>query len=330
MRRILSLTSISFLAMFLVVQFCSCSVQTSGTTILSVSDTTSQSTIDSSEGTVSVQDGIQTSYPFTYTDAYGQEIVIESEPSTVVSVSPSITEIMFDLGIEDMLIGRSDYCDFPQEALYIESVGNIDAPNVERIVELDPDIVLASSIFSEEAYNTLTGLGITVAIVKDETELVGVFDTIELLASMLNRNEEGQVLLSSMHETYDSFEEFSLNEDDMTDAPSVYYCMGFGEYGDFTAGGDTYINDIIETAGATNVASDVTGWSYSVEALIASDPDYILIPEFMYDDFISSEPYSSLSAVQEGRVYDIESRLFERQAPCNLDAVLYIHEIITE
>lgn len=264
-------------------------------------------------------------YPLTLTDAYGNEVTVEEEPETIVTVSPALTEIVYALGGEDKLIGRSDWDDYPADVFEVQSVGNIDMPDVELIVSLDPDVVLASSIFSEEAYNALTDAGITVVIIKDETSLDGVTLYIETVADVIGLHEEGQALAMGVSdeiaEIYNEATE-TIADDEIT----VYYAMGFGEYGDFTAGPDTFINDIIEYAGCVNAASDADGWSYSAEQLLAADPDIIIVPDWGYESFMETEPYTELTAVQNGTVIAVDANLFERVGPRNVDAIRTLYE----
>lgn len=264
-------------------------------------------------------------YPLTLTDAYGNEVTVEEEPETIVTVSPALTEIVYALGGEDKLIGRSGRDDYPADVFEVQSVGNIDMPDVELIVSLDPDVVLASSIFSEEAYNALTDAGITVVIIKDETSLDGVTLYIETVADVIGLHEEGQALAMSVSdeiaEIYNEATE-TIADDEIT----VYYAMSFGEYGDFTAGPDTFINDIIEYAGCVNAASDADGWSYSAEQLLAADPDIIIVPDWGYESFMETEPYTELTAVQNGTVIAVDANLFERVGPRNVDAIRTLYE----
>lgn len=265
------------------------------------------------------------SYPLTLTDAYGNEVTVEAEPETIVTVSPALTEIVYALGGEDKLIGRSSYDDYPADVFDVQDIGPIDMPDVELIVELDPDVVLASSIFSEEAYNALTEAGLTVVIVRDETDIEGLTYCVETVADVIGLHEDGQALAMSISdeiaEIYNQAQE-TIADDDIT----VYYAMSFGEYGDYTAGPDTFINDIIEYAGCVNAASDADGWSYSAEQLLAADPDIILVPDWGYDMFMETEPYTELTAVQNGTVLAVDANTFERVGPRNVDAMNTLYE----
>jgi iron complex transport system substrate-binding protein len=108
--------------------------------------------------------------------------------------------------------------------------------------------------------------------------------------------------------------------------PSIYYVVGFGPSGNFTAGGNSFINDIIEMAGGHNVAADITGWSYSLEALMQADPEYIMIRREDSATFCRTKPYNQLTAVKTGKVIAIESGTIDLQVPRNLQAILYIRE----
>ena len=281
---------------------------TEATEVTETAEETTEETV-----TEVVIDEDEFSYPLTLEDAYGNVVTIEEEPETVVSVSPAITEIIYAVGGEDKLIGRSEYDDYPEAVFDVQSVGAIDMPDVELIVSLDPDVVLASSIFSEEAYNALTDAGITVVIVKDETSLDGMIYTVETVADVIGLHDAGQELAMGLSdqisETFNEAME-TIGDDEIT----VYYAMSFGEYGDYTAGPDTFINDIITYAGCVNAASDADGWSYSAEQLLAADPYIILVPDWGYESFLETEPYTELTAVQEGRVLAVDANIHDNRA----------------
>ena len=264
------------------------------------------------------QTGKQTSYPLTVTDAYGNDVIITEEPTRIISVSPSITENLFAIDAGDLLVGRTDYCDYPQEVSAITSVGAIDSPSMETIVELEPDLVIASSIFTEDSYEQITDLGIPVVILTDATDIYGVYTMLETLGEITNHSEETTEVISQMVASISDTQEKITG----LEKPSVYYVLGYGEYGDYTAGGDTFVGNIIELAGGDNIAKDVSGWSYSLESLIEADPDIIILPEGMKADFIASPNYSSLSAVVNDQVYEIDQNQLERQGARNADAVL--------
>ncbi|NLW89078.1 MAG: ABC transporter substrate-binding protein [Clostridiaceae bacterium] len=248
-------------------------------------------------------------YPMAIDDSYGNRAIIEKEPMRIVSLAPNITELLFDLGAGEKLVGRTDYCNYPESALSIASVGSIDMPSVETIVTLDPDLIIASSIFTEASYEALTELGYTVVVFHEEYDMDGVKDVIASVGAIMDCGTEAQSLIEAMDQRIQS----AIEKIDSENRPSVYYAVSFGDYGDYTAGGDTYVNALIEMAGGVNIASDITGWSYSVEKLVEKDPDIILVNEYMLADFMALEPYKNLSAVKNGQVFGINPDLIERQ-----------------
>lgn len=111
---------------------------------------------------------------------------------------------------------------------------------------------------------------------------------------------------------------------------SVYYCISYGEYGEFTAGKDTYIDDLLSELGLENVASDLEGWTYSLEKIQEKDPDYIICSKYFDTKagIMSYEGFKNLTAVKEGRVIEIDNNLIDRQGPRNSQGAREILEKI--
>lgn len=274
-------------------------------------------------------DGQQTAeasgYPMTITDSRGTEITIEEEPETVISLAPNMTEIIYALGAGDRLVARTDYCDYPEEASGVESIGDLTAPDIERIVELDPDLVIASSNLDEENAENLNEMGVTVLVLFEAESFEGSYTVIEKAGQALNRSSEAAEIVEDMKAVVD--EVASLTEG--LDTPSVYYALSFGEYGDYTAGGDTFIGKIIEMAGGRNIAADVEGWGYNLESLLEEDPDIIIVSD-QYDAkalFESTEVYMELTAVREGNIYEIDNNMLDRQGVRNAEGLKAMAEI---
>lgn len=264
-----------------------------------------------------------TVYPLTVTDSNGDQVTIEQEPEKIVSVAPNLTELVFELGASEKLVGRSDYCDYPAEALNVASVGTIMEPNIETIVSLQPDVVLASTHFDEESENKLKEVGINVVVLYEENDVNGVYNMITTVGDILNKSAEAAACVDEMKATIDDV----VAKVAGLETPSVYYVVGYGEYGDYTAGGDTFVGGMLTQAGGDNIAKDVSGWSITLEEIIAADPEIIIINEFMKDDFMSQEAYSSLTAVKEGNVYTLDTNLLDRQGYRNAEGILELAKI---
>lgn len=267
-------------------------------------------------------DVADTIYPLEFTDSYGNVITLQAEPSRVVCVAPNMTEIMFSLGAGDKVVGRTDYCDYPEAVAELPSVGAIDNPDLEMIISLQPDVVIATT-FSEEGINKLKSAGIPVVVLHEETNVDSVYVMIDDIGQLMNANQQATALVEDMKSTIADVQEKTKE----LDKPTVYYVVGYGEYGDYTAGGDTFVGGMIELAGGENIAGDISGWSISLEKIIEADPDIIIISEWMKEDFVNSPNYSDLSAVKNGNVYTIDVNLLERQGPRNAEGVLELAKI---
>ncbi len=255
----------------------------------------------------------ETIYPLTITDSLGREVTILEEPKRIVSVGPNITETIYAIGAEDLLIGRTDYCDFPAEVLEVTSVGLLSDPNQEVITALNPDLIIGSTHFKQEVIENLENLGYTVLVLYGKDSFEGVYQTIESLGLVLNVQEESQKVQLEMKEKVATV----LQKVEGAKKPSVYYVVAYGERGDFTATGDTFIAEILEMAGGNNIAEDGAGWRFSYERIVESDPEIIICSQYKEtkSGFMSTENYQLLTAVQEGHVYEINNNLLDRQGP---------------
>lgn len=258
-----------------------------------------------------------------YTDDYQHTVQIPCAPKRIVSTSPAVTEIIFALGAQDLLVGRTDFCVFPPQAQDIVSIGGISNLNVEKIVSLQPDLVISGSMIPQKSSTQLEQMGVPIVCVIEKQSFDGLYENISKIGQLVGRTQQADSLNRRMKE---QLGELSRQLDsNTTGKPSVYYVVGFGSSGNFTAGGNSFINDIIDMAGGRNIASDVTGWSYSLEALMHADPDYIIIRREDSATFCRTLPYNRLSAVKKGQVIAIESGTIDLQVPRNLQAIRTIN-----
>ena len=258
-----------------------------------------------------------------YTDDYQHTVQIPCAPKRIVSTSPAVTEIIFALGAQDLLVGRTDFCVYPPQAQDIVSIGGISNLNVEKIVSLQPDLVISGSMIPQKSSTQLEQMGVPIVCVIEKQSFDGLYENISKIGQLVGRNQQADSLNHRMKE---QLGELSRQLDsNTTGKPSVYYVVGFGSSGNFTAGGNSFINDIIDMAGGRNIASDVTGWSYSLEALMHADPDYIIIRREDSATFCRTLPYNRLSAVKKGQVIAIESGTIDLQVPRNLQAIRTIN-----
>ncbi|MBQ0016291.1 MAG: ABC transporter substrate-binding protein, partial [Bacteroidales bacterium] len=261
-----------------------------------------------------------------YEDDYGRCVVVPQKPSRIVSLSPSITEIIFSLDAGDLLVGRTDYCDYPPQVSQIPSVGGISNLSIEHVVSLMPDLVISGSMVSKKNVEALERMGIPVVCVIEKHSFDGLYQNVRSVGQLIGKQDAAEALCIQMDNQLRLINEKWPMPDNFR--PSIYYAIGFGSSGNFTAGGNSYINDMLTLAGGRNIAADVEGWSYSVELLMSQNPDYIVIRKEEAETFCKTRPYTSLSAVRNNRVIPIPSGWMDGLAPRNFKAIEAIRKVI--
>ena len=263
------------------------------------------------------------------TDDYGRTVVVPAHPQRVVSLSPAVTEIIYALGAQELLVGRTDFCTYPPEAAEIPSIGGISNLNIEKILSQGPDLVISGSMVGKKVTDQMDAMGTPMVCVIEKPRFEALYDNIAAIGRLVGRENEADSLVESLKRKVESLQtDTTPSSSGRTRgyAPTCYYVVGFSAGGNFTAGGNTFINDIIRMAGGRNIAEEVEGWSYSLEALVKEDPDYIIVRREDSAAFCSMKPYNRLSAVLGGHVIGIESGTLDLQVPRNIDAILYLRK----
>lgn len=258
-----------------------------------------------------------------FTDDYQRTVAIPAAPLRIVSASPSVTEIVFALGAGNRLVGRTDYCLYPDEAQAIPSIGGIANLNVEQVLSLNPDLVISASMVPQQCVEQFELMKVPFVSVTEKNTFDDLYDNIAKIGRLIGCSHEADSLCRHLRQQVEQ-----LNTTDTNTRPSLYYVVGFGKAGNFTSGGNTFIDDIITIAGARNIAHDLQGWQYSLEALMANDPDFILIRSDDSAAFCQAMPYRNLSAVRNGHVIGIASGTIDVQVPRNIDAIRLINQRI--
>lgn len=267
-------------------------------------------------------------------DSRNAEISLFEYPQRIVSLSPNLTETLFALGLGDKVVGRSDYCDYPAEAASIPPLGDLFTPSVEKILSFEPDLVIIGSIGQAQTVEALETGGATVAYINEEATMEGTYRIIEQVGNITGASAQATALITEMKQTIEQV----LDQRSQSNRPTVYYVAGFGEWGDFTATGDTFLHEIIVTAGGDNIAHDAINWSYQLEILLAKDPDILILPamwgstpEETKNIFLSHPSYASLSAVKNDKIITwVENNILERQGPRSALAVSQLAQAFTE
>jgi len=266
------------------------------------------------------------------TDDLGRAVSIEKKPERIVSLAPSCTEILYALGLGDKVVGVTTYCDYPPEALSVTKVGGPANVDVEKVISLQPDLVLASTITPPETIERLEELGVPV-IVLDPKTIDDVYHDIELVGKATGKEAEAGELILSMKLKISQVEQKVSAQ--QTKVRVLYICWLEPIY---ASGSNTFVNDAIAKAGGENVFAEKQGWIVvSPESVVAKNPDVIVFTsmmEFSYEDAIakieSMPGWSEVNAVKSGRVYVITgsaASMIERPGPRIADGVEMLAKI---
>ena len=260
---------------------------------------------------------------FAWSDSYNRTITLSALPQRIISLSPAITEIIFLLESEELLVGISDFCTYPPETEKVTKVGGLLNFSIENLVSLNPDVVLIGSIIPKEDVKKMEEVGITVIAIKEEEKIEGIYHTLQIVGKLLDKEDLAKEKVTELQAKMAGITSGLAQQ---TECPSIYYVVGFGESGDFTAPGNSHINEIITLAGGKNIGEPLSAWNISREYLFEQDPDIIFVRKEDQAAFCKMFPYTQLKAVKEKRVYPIESGWIDIVSPRNILAVEMMHE----
>lgn len=259
-------------------------------------------------------------YSITVTDDLGKNITIVGIPERIVSTAPSNTEILYALGLGDSIVGVTEYCDYPSEATEKEKIGGFSKVNVEKVVALNPDLVVASTFTGIENIKKLEELGIPVIILRPKN-IDDILDNIELIGKMTGKISEAANLVTSMRARIRDVELKAPKE-----GPKVLYLVWHDP--PMSGGRETFIHDMIETAGGVNIAV-FEGWKVmNLETILDENPDIIIVPlghgsnqNKTYDFVTGEQSLNVINAVKNNRVYTIDGNIVSRSGPRIIDGL---------
>ena len=275
----------------------------------------------------------QTSTPssVTYIDDIGRTVQITGIPQRIISLSPSNTEMVYALGLQDRLVGVTSYDDYPPDAKTKPIVSDYSTVDLEKIVNAKPDLVLADSIQKNDTIPALEKLGITVyTMTPNNTD--GIFNEIKVLGRITGKTQAADNLVSNLQTRIQAVADKTAK---LTDAekPRVLFVTWYDPI--WTAGTDTMIQYLIDQAGGTNIAGDLNGYAtIKLESVIQRNPQVIVVMSSMGTqnaslDFIkSNEQFQSTDAVKNGRVYEIDADIFGRTTPRIVDGLETLAKLI--
>jgi iron complex transport system substrate-binding protein len=293
-----------------------------GAGVLFVAGITFANTDDENSGMKRRQQGILTGMPFmanvsarAYVDDAGRRLYLAKPPAKIVSLAPSITEMLFAMEAGDQIVGVTDFCDYPPEALKKPKVGYSN-PNLESLVALQPDLVVAPNDFLKpDVIVKLEQLKIPVFILADKN-VDDIFVHIQTLGRIVGRSPKADAVAMELRQQVAAIKQ---RVQGMAPVRMLYV---LNSQPLITVGPGSFIDQLIGMAGGTNVAAKSTTPypRLSMEAVLQEDPEVLVFPVGKAEGISESEQHawlqwSTMTAVKRGRLHQISADWLNRPGP---------------
>ena len=276
----------------------------------------------------------ETSSSSSIVDMEGRSIELDKPAERVIALSAADCDIIYALGAMELLVGRGEYCDYPPEVLDIPAVQSGAQTNIEQIIALEPDVLFMSSMDqSEEQVAALENAGIT-TVVSDADNIEEVYTSIKLIGAVLGRDAEAEALVSSMKGQLDELRLLSAGDGTET----VYFEVSPLEWGLWTAGSDTFMNEVAELLGLKNIFADLEGWAeVSQEQVIERNPDYIVTITMYFDgdelpeeEILSRAGWENITAVKNRAVLRMQNNELSRPSQRLVEGARMLYDFVYE
>lgn len=250
------------------------------------------------------------------TDQAGKDVRVPASPKRVVALAPSVTEIVFALNREAVLVGVTRFSNYPEAATRLPVVGSYVNLDVEKIVSLEPDLCIAVKDGNPlRAIRRIEDMGIPVFAI-DPMEIDAVIRSIGDVGYLLHAGDRAGELISEMAARMDKIDKRVAG---VSERPSVFFQIGVSPI--VSAGEGTFIDELIERAGGVNAAGSYSGYpKFSKEEVLALSPDVMILTSMarqkVFDDVMREwRQWDNLPAVQNDRIHMVDSDLYDRPSP---------------
>ena len=267
------------------------------------------------------------------TDMAGHEISLDKPAEKIVALTASDCEILYAIGCGDKLVGRGEYCDYPPEVFDVPSVQSGYETNIEQIIALKPDVLLMSTMAqTEEQRDQLEKAGVHV-VVSDAQDIAGVYTAIDMIGTLMGKKDEAKSIVDSMKASFDE-----IQKNKVTEGQTVYFEVSPLEYGLWTAGKGTFMNEIAEMMGLKNCFDDVDGWAaISEEQVLERNPDYIVTITMYFgegptpeEEICARAGWENVTAVKNNAILNLQNNELSRPAPRLADGAKMLYDFVKE
>jgi len=268
-------------------------------------------------------------FPLTITDDLNREVTITKQPERIISLSPATTEILFALELGEKVVGITDKCDYPPQAQEKERIGDYDNPNLEKIIELEPHLILASHGNPTELINQLEGLSYAVVYL-DPKDIDHIISSITTVGKITGNVKEAARLTEEMEERIEAVLSETSNLI-KNNKPRVLYVVWYKPL--WTAGSGTFIDELIQKTGGINIAGDIAGWpQMNLETVIEKNPQVVIVgeghPGGLVETVRGESLMETIDAFKYNQIYIIDADIVSRTGPRIVDALEEMAKII--
>ncbi len=273
---------------------------------------------------------------FTVTDMTGKEITLEGPATRIVALTAADCEILYALGAGDLLVGRGEYCDYPPEVMDIPALQSGDNTNIEQIIALAPQVLLMGTMAqTEEQVAQLETAGIRV-VVSDAQDIEGVYTAIGMIGALTGKDGEAAALVGGMKDTFEALAAEAAGKNAGGEPKTVYFEVSPLQYGLWTAGSDTFMNEVAEMLGLANCFTDVNGWGeISEEQVIDRSPDYIVTIAMYFgegptpdEEIVSRTGWEAIAAIRDGKILNLQNNELSRPGPRLADGAQMLFDFV--
>lgn len=257
--------------------------------------------------------------PSTFTDQLSRAVTISKVPQRIISLAPSNTEILYALGLADRIVAVTDYCDYPEEAKQKPKIGGFSNPNIESIIALSPDLVLAASIHEKGYVPQLAEKGLTVFALAPKT-IDEIQQAITLVGKITGKDKEAAALVANMNKRIKAVVDKTSNLA-VADRFRAMYLVWHDPL--MAAGARTIQDELIAKAGGTNIATGLADYAkISLEAVLQSNPEVMMAGvghgtgEDQVFQFMKNESRLKDTAARvNNRIHGVDANMVSRPGP---------------
>lgn len=268
----------------------------------------------------------------TVTDMTGREITLDAPAERIVALTAADCEIVYALGAGEKLVGRGEYCDYPAEVYDVPSVQSGYETNIEQILALEPQVLLMATMDqTTEQVEQLENAGVKV-VVSDAQDIEGTYTAIRMIGALLGKDAEAETLCSGMQTLFAELAEKSTGDGTQT----IYFEVSPLEYGLWTAGKGTFMNEVATMLGLKNCFDDVDGWAgISEEQVLERNPDFIVTISMYFgegptptEEIASRAGWENVTAVKNQKLLNLPNNELSRPGPRLADGAQALYDFV--